>query len=388
MMSCFSVGRRGRLSLKSAGAISLAYAGLVLGGCSADVTRFDSASFNLNDPPETASAAPIPSEPVRSAYNDPVSERRRVGRTGPVPRRSRSQHFPIPARRASRRLPTLARPMLPRPTHRQPPLLRRIGRHHTRRGLRTGTSRVSAVYRQQSALPQTPPAKGEAIEVQQGDTLYSLSKRHNVSVAELMSVNHLSAPSLKLGQKLYLPGGESAPSRSIAAERAVESVTPVAVPMAPASPEIAARYTASYTVKPGDSLYSVAREHRVLFSELQRVNGIADPRKVKPGVVLKVPGAPASPNIASSEPAPPPSLPNFAASGPQKYGQATMTQPTVINREQRVASLSDKATDVVSDAQPSSQPASQPAQPKEKVASCCSDRYAKCCQQRQVALAS
>ena len=72
MMSCFSVGRRGRLSLKSAGAISLAYAGLVLGGCSADVTRFDSASFNLNDPPETASAAPIPSEPVRSAYNDPV----------------------------------------------------------------------------------------------------------------------------------------------------------------------------------------------------------------------------------------------------------------------------------------------------------------------------
>ena len=106
----------------------------------------------------------------------------------------------------------------------------------------------------------------------------------------------------------------------------------------------------------------------MLFSELQRVNGIADPRKVKPGVVLKVPGAPASPNIASSEPAPPPSLPNLAASGPQKYGQATTTQPTVINREQRVASLSDKATDVVSDAQPSSQPAPQPAQPKEKVA--------------------
>ena len=75
MMSCFSVGRRGRLSLKSAGAISLAYAGLVLGGCSADVTRFDSASFNLNDPPETASAAPIPSEPVRSGY---IGPRRRI----------------------------------------------------------------------------------------------------------------------------------------------------------------------------------------------------------------------------------------------------------------------------------------------------------------------
>ena len=369
MMSCFSVGRRGRLSLKSAGAISLAYAGLVLGGCSADVTRFDSASFNLNDPPETASAAPIPSEPVRSAYDDPV-----LGATSRGPYGAGASSVEVAAL-ADTSAPSQAPPSYARPTYAPPAYTPpatsapsyRAPSSQARLFERAGREPAPS-YRQQAALPQTPPAKGEAIEVQQGDTLYSLSKRHNVSVAELMSINHLSAPSLKLGQKLYLPGGESAPSRSIAAERAVESVTPVAVPMAPASPEIAARYTASYTVKPGDSLYSVAREHRVLFSELQRVNGIADPRKVKPGVVLKVPGAPASPNIASSEPAPPPSLPNFAASGPQKYGQATTTQSTVINREQRVASLSDKATDVVSDAQPSSQPAPQPAQPKEKVA--------------------
>src|SRR5690606_26265180 len=128
------------------------------------------------------------------------------------------------------------------------------------------------------------------------------------------------------------------------------------------------------TMQPGDSLYSVARSHKVLFSELQRVNGITDPRKVKPGFVLKVPGGAAAPSIARNEApasAPVPSSPPVASasaapssSEPQRYGQPTTTQPTVINGERRVAALSDRATDAVSDTQPSAQP--EP--PKEQVA--------------------
>ena len=367
MMSCFSVGRRGRLSLKSAGAISLAYAGLVLGGCSADVTRFDSASFNLNDPPETASAAPIPSEPVRSGYMDPV-----VGSTprGPYGAGASSVEVAaLPDPSAPYPPPRYTPQAAPAPSYRapayQPPSYQAKSFERTRQ-------QPAPSYRQQAAVP---PAKGEMIEVQQGDTLYSISKRHHVSVAELMSVNSLSAPSLKLGQKLYLPGSESAPTRSAAAERAVESATPAAVPLAPASPEVAARYNGSYTMRPGDSLYGVARAHKVLFSELQRVNGITDPTKVKPGFVLKVPGEASTPNVASNRPALPaalpPTPPNAASSEPQRYGQATTTQPTVINSERRVASLSDRATDAMPEGQPASQPtqpAAQPAQPKEKVA--------------------
>src|SRR5271169_6289072 len=66
MMSCFGVGRCGRLGLKSASAVSLVLASLAMAGCSADVTRFDSTSFNLNDPPETGST-PVPSEPVHTS---------------------------------------------------------------------------------------------------------------------------------------------------------------------------------------------------------------------------------------------------------------------------------------------------------------------------------
>jgi murein DD-endopeptidase MepM/ murein hydrolase activator NlpD len=366
MMSCFSVGRRGRLSLQSAGAISLAYAGLVLGGCSADVTRFDSASFSLNDPPETASAAPIPSEPVRSGYTDPV-----VGSTprGPYGAGASSVEVAaLPDPSAPYPPPRYTPPAASAPSYRAPAY--RPPSYQAKTFERTRHEPAPS-YRQQAALPPTALAKGEMIEVQQGDTLYSISKRHHVSVAELMSVNSLSAPGLKLGQKLYLPGGESAPTRSVASERAVESARPAAVPLAPASPEVAARYNGSYTMRPGDSLYGVARTHGVLFSELQRVNGITDPTKVKPGFVLKVPGEASTPNVASNRPALPTAPPNAASSEPPRYGQATTTQPTVINSERRVASLSDRATDAMPEGQPASQPAQpavQPAQPREKVA--------------------
>lgn len=63
-------------------------------------------------------------------------------------------------------------------------------------------------------------------------------------------------------------------------------------PMVPAAPAVAsgAAWSGSYTVKSGDNLYGIASHHGVKSDDLQRVNGITDVRKIKPGVVLKVPG--------------------------------------------------------------------------------------------------
>jgi murein DD-endopeptidase MepM/ murein hydrolase activator NlpD len=208
------------------------------------------------------------------------------------------------------------------------------------------------------------------IEVQPGDTLYGLSKRHHVSLAELESVNSLGNPNLKPKQKLYLPAATSAsqPS-SVAAVKAVESATPAQVPLAAAPPDVVARYSATYTVKPGDSLYGIAKSHKVKFAELQQVNGISDPRRVKPGMALKVPGDAAeahAPSVASSAPVPPLPPASDKAAEPPRYGQATTTQPTVINGEKRVAALSDKATDASPEVAPV-QP-TQPSEPEKKVA--------------------
>jgi murein DD-endopeptidase MepM/ murein hydrolase activator NlpD len=43
-------------------------------------------------------------------------------------------------------------------------------------------------------------------------------------------------------------------------------------------------------MKAGESLYGVARQYKVALNDLQRVNGITEPTKVRIGTVLRVPG--------------------------------------------------------------------------------------------------
>ena len=55
---------------------------------------------------------------------------------------------------------------------------------------------------------------------------------------------------------------------------------------------------ATYTLKPGDTLGEVARDHRVSIDALARANNISDPNRVYAGQVLTIPGpggAPAAP---------------------------------------------------------------------------------------------
>ena len=162
-----------------------------------------------------------------------------------------------------------------------------------------------------------------------------------------MAANQMTTPNLKPGQKLIIPastGGHRSVPRAMAMAPAAAAVAAPTVPMTPPSPEVMAKYSGSYTVQPGDSLYKIARANRVNFSELQNVNGISDVRKVKPGMVLKVPaGMP----VAAAETLPQPVAPVPAAPAAPRMTQNTTTQPTVINAGKQVASLNDKGTDAV-----------------------------------------
>jgi murein DD-endopeptidase MepM/ murein hydrolase activator NlpD len=95
---------------------------------------------------------------------------------------------------------------------------------------------------------------------------------------------------------------------------------------------VTAGFTGSYTVKSGDSLYGIARQRGTTVAELQRVNGIADVRKMQPGMVLKVPGGRES-AAGATLPAP--------AEAPQKAASAV--QPTILNGT-RVAVAAPKNT--------------------------------------------
>lgn len=92
----------------------------------------------------------------------------------------------------------------------------------------------------------------DRIEVQRGDTLYSLSKRYDVSMLDLIEENNLSEPySLNVGQILRLPQND-----------------------------------AYYTVAKGDTLYSIARKNNISVSSLSKINGLKAPYTLKVGQTL------------------------------------------------------------------------------------------------------
>lgn len=81
--------------------------------------------------------------------------------------------------------------------------------------------------------------------VKSGDTLYSISKKYGVSVDELMSVNNLKSTVLSVGQVLKIPNNSE--------------VTNVI-----------------YTVKKGDSLWSIAKDNKTTVDAIVKLNKLSN----------------------------------------------------------------------------------------------------------------
>jgi len=309
-MSCFKSLRRSsvteRFRVPAGAGIAAA---LIAAGCSADVARFDSPTFNLTD---KGSAAKLPSEPLRGSAG-PVASDTASGPNG-------GAYYPPPGNRPLGPPPAAAKlSALPEPVPTPAPYVA------------PAAPRAQQVAAAPAIKPLTPaPAAtaarpGETIEVLAGDTLFGLAKKHNVSVAELMSANDLKSPAIKPGQRLVLPGGKSA------ARKPLVRSEPAKIAAAPASASAAAAastWTGSYTVKSGDSPYAIARQHRITLEELNRVNSISDPRKVMPGTVLKVPGGAATAVAAPAAPVAP--VASAPASEAPRVVQTT-TKPVLLN---------------------------------------------------------
>ncbi|MEQ1578457.1 MAG: peptidoglycan DD-metalloendopeptidase family protein [Hyphomicrobium sp.] len=308
----------GRLKSR-AGLGLLAGCAAALGGCSADVARFDFGHNALNDRTTTASI-PTPSEPVRTRSNllgddSPVSP----SASQPVGQYTDGGAYIPPASNRPAAgvksdgvkmaaLPDVQRPAAPT----------------TSAALEAPRSNVAPAAIETSpgaaAAAADAKAEGEVIEVQPGDTLFRLSKRHQVAVSELMSVNGLKGPNLKPGQKLHLPSNRAAlkPLTRTPASAAVAIAAPADLP---------ADWKGSYTVKTGDALYTIARQHKIKLEDLQRYNGITDVRKVKPGMVLHMPGT----DGASASVVPPAEAVRDAVATSTPAGTDSSAAPKLLN---------------------------------------------------------
>ena len=106
--------------------------------------------------------------------------------------------------------------------------------------------------------------------VKKGDTLYSIAKAYNVAVNDIIQDNALVNNTLKVGQNLRIrvKDGEIL-------ECFGEAYIPTVM-------------TDEYIVKKGDSLYSIARSYNTTVSEIVNLNGLKN-NNLSIGQVLKIP---------------------------------------------------------------------------------------------------
>ncbi len=124
--------------------------------------------------------------------------------------------------------------------------------------------------------------------VARGDSLWTIAKKNNLSVAELAKANNMSTgTALQPGKKLIIPGKPgAAPAPAADKPRDLGTLTQAA----PAAAKPANGESVKHTVAVGESLGVIARKYQVSVGELAAVNNITDPSKVRAGQQLVIPG--------------------------------------------------------------------------------------------------
>ncbi|HSH35856.1 LysM domain-containing protein [Schnuerera sp.] len=118
-----------------------------------------------------------------------------------------------------------------------------------------------------SAPPMPPCPNGFYYTIRSGDTIYSLSQRFGVSVEAIMRANPGIDPyNLQIGQVICIP--QAAP------------------PVPPLPPCPNGFY---YTIKPGDTLFTISQRFNVPVQEIINANPGIDPNNLQIGQVICIP---------------------------------------------------------------------------------------------------
>ncbi|WP_042354237.1 LysM peptidoglycan-binding domain-containing protein [Bacillus rubiinfantis] len=145
-------------------------------------------------------------------------------------------------------------------------------------------------------------SKQATYTVKKGDALIKIANRYHVTVGELKQWNKLDSTLIRVGQVLKISGGTgSATSTSTAKKTSTASTSNTS--------------TAIYTVKSGDYLEKIAKNHNTTVKNLKSLNKLKTDL-IRVGQKLKVPGKASGQSTAGTKPAA-----NSTATQPQTTGQ-------------------------------------------------------------------
>jgi murein DD-endopeptidase MepM/ murein hydrolase activator NlpD len=157
-------------------------------------------------------------------------------------------------------------------------------------------------------------AAGQEVTVKPGDSLWAIANRHNTTVEALMRANGLTNHHLMPGMVLQLPGG-STPQPSTYTVRPGDTLYDIALAFNTSVDALIAlnnldgtlirvgqvlkvvRSTGDpepepliVTIKPGDTLWALARQHDTTPEAISAANSIAVNSILRPGDQLRIPG--------------------------------------------------------------------------------------------------
>lgn len=128
-------------------------------------------------------------------------------------------------------------------------------------------------------------------KVEKGDTLYSISRKYQITVAELRAANNLSENDvIKAGQKLKIPSADISSAAALATDNKATTSSSGAT-LSAATP------TKNYTVVKGDTLYSIAKKNGMTLAELMALNNLDNSSVIKVGQKLKIAAASSTPAV-------------------------------------------------------------------------------------------
>ena len=158
-------------------------------------------------------------------------------------------------------------------------------------------------------LTYVPVEGGNYYTVKSGDSLWSIAKKYNVSVADLKEANGLTSSKLSIGDVLKIPTKEEKPVKeNVYVVKSGDSLYKIAQNYDTTVSELiqlnnltstnlsigqileipTTTSTNTYTVKSGDSLYKIAQSYNTTVNELVNLNNLSS-TVLSIGQVLKIP---------------------------------------------------------------------------------------------------